>query len=203
MTAESPAACAGWILAGGRSSRMGREKGLLEIAGTTLIVRAARLVASVCSSATIVGELQTYARFEYPAISDDQPRLGPLGGILTALGHAGVDWNLITACDLPYLTPEWLRYLVNRAASSAARVVLPESSSGLEPLCAVYHREAASSMRAAIDSGIRKVTDSFAALPVERVTPAEIQVFDPRGVLFQNLNTLDDYERARADFERR
>ena len=201
MTDPQASACAGWVLAGGYSSRMGREKALLEISGTKLVVRAARLLASLCASATIVGPVESYACFGFPAIEDEQPRLGPLGGILTALARTEVPWNLVVACDLPYLTAEWLRYLVGRAARSNARVVLPESASGLEPLCAVYHRDAAAAIRAAIERGVLKVTSSFEALPIERVTPAEIQPFDPRGVLFQNLNTPEEYERARAELE--
>ncbi len=181
---------------------MGKEKALLEINGTKLVVRAARVVASVCGSATIVGSPESYARFGFPTIADDQPRLGPLGGILTALDRGEASWNLVVACDLPYLTSEWLRFLVDRALSSNSRVVLPESASGLEPLCAVYHREAVGTIRAAIEHGILKVTGAFEGLPVERVLPADIRAFDPRGVLFQNLNTPEDFERARADLER-
>jgi molybdopterin-guanine dinucleotide biosynthesis protein A len=201
MTPGPEFACAGWVLAGGLSSRMGREKALLEISGTTLVVRAARLVASVCGSATIVGALEYYARFGFPTVPDDQPRLGPLGGILTSLARSETPWNLVVACDLPYLHSGWLRFLVDRAFHSNARVVLPESIGGPEPLCAVYHREAAGPIRAAIERGILKVTGAFEGLPVERVAPSEIQPFDPRGLLFLNLNTPEEYERARADLE--
>ena len=180
---------------------MGREKALLEINGTPLLVRAARLLAPLCSRVTIVGSPERYQHLGFPAIADEQPDIGPLGGILTALGHTDAPWNLITACDLPYLTSDWLRYLIGRAASSPARVVLPESDSGPEPLCAVYHREAAAAIRAEIAQGQFKVTRALQSLPVERVLPADNRAFDPRGVLFQNLNTPEDFERARADLE--
>ncbi len=203
MPHTSNPACAGFVLAGGRSSRMGKEKALLEISGTKLVVRAARVVTSVCGSTTIVGSPENYARFGFPTIDDEQPRLGPLGGILTALDRGEASWNLVVACDLPYLTSEWLRYLIDRALGSNSRVVLPESDSGPEPLCAVYHREAAGPIRAAIEHGVLKVTGALQSLPVERVPPADIRAFDPRGVLFQNLNTPEDFERARADLESR
>jgi len=195
--------CAGFVLAGGRSSRMGREKALLEINGTPLLLRAAQLLAPLCSGVTIVGTPERYQHLGFAAIADEQPDIGPLGGILTALGHADSPWNLVTACDLPYLTADWLRYLMGRAAASPARVVLPESDSGPEPLCAVYHREAAAAIRAEITRGQLKVTRALQSLPVERVSPADIRPFDPRGVLFQNLNTPEDYQRARADLESR
>lgn len=180
---------------------MGREKALLEIRGTTLLLRAAQRLQPLCSAVTIVGPPARFQDLGYPVIADELPDIGPLGGILTALHHTDAAWNLITACDLPYLTAEWLRYLMGRAVSSRARVVLPESDSGPEPLCAVYHREAAPVLAAEIARGERKVTRALESLSVERVLPADIRPFDPRGVLFQNLNTPEDFERARADLE--
>jgi molybdenum cofactor guanylyltransferase len=202
MAAAHSAVCAGWVLAGGHSSRMGSPKGLLEIGGLTLVARTVRLLAPLCSSVTVVGAPERYRHLTFAVIADERPDIGPLGGILTALGATATDWNLVVACDLPYLSPEWLRYLIGRAAHSAARVVLPESEAGAEPLCALYHREAAAAIRASIDRGVLKVTRALEPVPIERVTPAEIRTFDPRGVLFQNLNTPEDYERARAELER-
>jgi len=189
------------VLAGGHSSRMGREKGLLEISGTPLVVRAARLLASACDSVSIVGPPERYAQFGFPALADEQPHLGPLGGIVTALAHTSAPWNLIVACDLPYLTAKWLCYLIGRARASSARVVLPVGGSGPEPLCAAYHREGAGPIREQLERGVLKVTQAVEAAGVERILAQDILPFDPRGVLFQNLNAPEDYERARADLE--
>ena len=202
MTPFPKPVCAGWVLAGGLSRRMGSPKALLEINGQPQVARTAQLVAGVCASSAIVGPPEDFARFGFPAFADEQPRLGPLGGILTALSRTQTDWNLVVACDLPYLTAEWLRYLVDRAAGSSARVILPHSAAGPEPMCAVYHRDAAAAIRAAIKQGRLKVTRALEGQPIESVTPPEIQPFDPRGNLFQNLNTPQDYDRARADLER-
>jgi molybdopterin-guanine dinucleotide biosynthesis protein A len=182
---------------------MGKEKALLEIHGEPLVVRAARMLQTLCSSVTVVGRPERYQPLGLAAVADERPDLGPLGGILTALGQTNRPWNLVVACDLPYLTVEWLHYLVGRAHASRARVVLPESDAGPEPLCAMYHREVVGAIRAEIDRGVLKVTRALEALPVERISPADIRPFDPRGVLFQNLNTIEDYERARADLEAR
>ncbi len=201
MNAAPPAACAGWVLAGGESSRMGTPKALLEIGGQPLVSRTVGLLAPLCSSVCIVGTPERYRHLGFDVIADERPDFGPLGGILTALAANAAGWNLVVACDLPYLTAEWLRYLLTRAARSSALVVLPESKSGPEPLCAVYHHKAAEAIRAAIHSGVLKVTRALEALAIERVTPAEIQAFDPRGVLFQNLNTREDYQKARAELE--
>jgi len=182
---------------------MGSPKGLLEIDGQPLVSRAYCLLAPLCSTVTVVGTPERFRHLGLVVIADERPDIGPLGGILTALSSSTADWNLVVACDLPYLTADWLRYLIRRAASSAARIVLPESTAGAEPLCALYHRVAAHAIRASIDRGVLKVTSALEGLPIERVTPSEIRAFDPRGVLFQNLNTPEEFERARAELERR
>jgi molybdopterin-guanine dinucleotide biosynthesis protein A len=201
MENDQGSAVDGFVLAGGRSSRMGREKALLEIGGEPLVLRAARLLDSVCGKTAIIGPPERYGGFGFPAVADDHPGLGPLGGIATALSRAAASWNLILACDLPYLSGEWLRFLIQRARVSHALVVLPESAAGPEPLCAAYHREGATAIRAAIARGERKVTRALDDLPVERILPGEIREFDPRGVLFQNLNAPEEYARAREDLE--
>ena len=101
---------ASFILAGGESSRMGSNKALLELGGVPLIVRTARLVESASSAPTVVGSPEIYAALGLRTIRDDWPGAGPLGGIATALRASESPWNLIVACDLPYLTKPWLEY---------------------------------------------------------------------------------------------
>ena len=197
---------AGFILAGGESSRMGVDKGLLRIAGEPMIVRAARLVESVVGApAMVVGTPEKYHGLGLRAIADDWPGFGPLGGIATALRASDADWNLIVACDLPYLTREWLEYLLRRARDSAEEAVVPmnttpENKRGAEPLCAVYHKGCEPMLRRALERGVRKVTDGLAELRVEVIEPAEWKGFDSDGLLFKNVNTPADYEQAKRKF---
>src|ERR1700730_11963714 len=101
---------AGFILAGGESSRVGGGKGVLEIAGVPMIVRAVRLVESVTGGpAVVVGTPEKYRGLRLRAIVDDWPGCGPLGGIATALRASEADWNLILECDLRCLTGEGLQ----------------------------------------------------------------------------------------------
>jgi molybdopterin-guanine dinucleotide biosynthesis protein A len=139
---------AGFILAGGASSRMGREKALLEFGGVPLIVCTARLVASVAGSATVIGDSAVFRSLGMRTIADDWPGAGPLGGIATALRASRALWSLVVACDLPYLTRPWLEYAVARALASQADAVIPMNVSGTEPLCALYHRRATRSYSA-------------------------------------------------------
>src|SRR5580693_6387594 len=197
---------AGLILAGGESSRMGVDKGLLEIAGVPMIVRAARLVESVTGApAVVVGTPEKYRGLGLRTIADDWPGGGPLGGIATALRASDAEWNLIVACDLPYLTREWLEYLLQRGRDSAEEAVVAmnltaANKRGAEPLCAMYHKGCAPSIRRALERGVRKVTDGLAELRVEMMEPAKWKDFDSDGLLFKNVNTPADYEEAKAKF---
>ena len=191
----------GYILAGGESSRMGRAKALLEIDGESLLVRTARLVESVVGTATVIGRTSEYPALGLRLIDDDWPGAGPLGAIATALRASDAPWNLILACDLPYLSRDWLEFLVRRALASGADAILPMNALGAEPLCAMYHKRGETSVRAAVESGVRKVTDGLKQLCVERIEPAEWKAFDSQGLLFKNMNSPEDYEEAKRELE--
>ncbi|MFZ3333657.1 MAG: molybdenum cofactor guanylyltransferase [Candidatus Acidiferrales bacterium] len=189
---------AGFVLSGGESSRMGVDKGLLEIDGVAVILRTARLVEMVAGPACVVGGVEMYRGSGLRAIADDWPGAGPLGGIVTALRASEAEWNLIVACDLPYLTRLWLEFLVERARASAADAVVPINVRGAEPLCAMYRTRCEAALRATLDEGTRKVTDGLTRVRVEYLEPAEWKCFDSEGLLFKNMNTPADYEEAKT-----
>jgi molybdopterin-guanine dinucleotide biosynthesis protein A len=188
----------GFILAGGGSSRMGRDKALLQLNGVAVVVRTARLVETVSRATTIVGAPERLGELGFTVIADDWPGAGPLGGIATALRATNASWNLIVACDLPYLTRAWLENIIARARASAADAVLPMNERGAEPLCAMYQKKCEPVIRAALERGIRKVTDGLARLRLESIAPAEWKAFDSDGLLFKNMNSPADYEEAKA-----
>jgi|SRR5579875_695691 len=202
-----------FILAGGRSSRMGCEKGLLPLAGRPMIMRMAWLAESAgCAPVVIIGPPAKYEGLGFRVVADEPigegeqkgaAASGPLVGICTALNAATNDWNLVLGCDLPFLTREWLEFLAARAvASAAADAVIPLNERGYEPLCAMYRRRCREAIAAALERGVRKVTDGLAGLTVAAIAPEEWKRFDARGRLFKNINTPADYEEARAALER-
>ncbi|MCX6627547.1 MAG: molybdenum cofactor guanylyltransferase [Candidatus Solibacter sp.] len=173
--------CSGYVLAGGRSSRMGRDKARLPFRGGDLAGAVAAAVASAAGNVTLVGHL------DLAAIPDRYPGEGPLGGILTALHHTSTDWNLIVACDMPQVSATFLGELLARAMRSSADVLLPCGPDGLpQPLCAVYHRRALAALEDPFARGVRKVTAALAGLAVERLEVAELS-------LFQNVNAPEDW----------
>lgn len=178
---------------------MGRDKAMLEIDGVPLVVRAARLLEPLVGEPTVIAQPASYAKLGLRVVADDRAGFGPLGGIATALRISPHPWNLIIGCDLPHLSGAWLAELIERAAVSAADAVLPENARGLEPLCAMYHRRGGPSIAAALDRGVRKVTEGLAELAILRIAPSEWESFDSAGRLFENVNAPEDYEKARGE----
>ncbi len=200
------AEAAGYILAGGGSRRFGRDKALAEVGGFPMLRRMIGLLQSVAKNVKVVGAREKYAQFEKKMVSDGWPGEGPLGGIITALQDSALEaerseWNLIVSCDMPFLTAEWLAFLCQRAAKSAAQVVVPHSMHGPEPLCACYRTDAAGALRAAFESGVRKVTQGLQHVTTEVLDEADWKRFDSAGRLFWNMNTAADYEEARRILE--
>lgn len=190
---------AGFVLAGGRSSRMGRDKALLEIDGFTMLNRAIDLMRKVGIAPAVVGSFGELLRETgVRVIPDDWPGAGPLGGIATALRESQARWSLVIACDMPYLTGEWLEYLAGRAAGSDAHAVVPMNERGPEPMCGAYEKGAEPVIRAALENGTRKVRDGLAKLRIDYIERAEWKGFDSDGLLFKNMNTPADYDEAKA-----
>jgi molybdopterin-guanine dinucleotide biosynthesis protein A len=107
------------------------------------------------------------------------------------------------SCDMPFLTREWLAYLCEHAVKSEACVVVPESTNGLEPLCACWRMDARPVVEEQFKRGVRKVTAVFEHLKTEVLDEADWKRFDTDGRLFWNMNTPADYEEARRVFEER
>jgi molybdopterin-guanine dinucleotide biosynthesis protein A len=144
---------AGFVLVGGASARMGRDKALLPFRGRALVDHVARQVAEAAGSVVLVGHPERYAHLPYALIADEYPGRGPLAGIHAALGASRADWNLVVACDMPGLTAPFLRQLLARAEAGAADCVAARSPAGLpEPLCAVYHRRCRDSLAAWLEA---------------------------------------------------
>ena len=180
---------AGFVLTGGRSSRMGTDKARLAAGGIALAERAARMLERVCESVALVGNPAKHDRFGRLVLEDEFPGCGPLGGIVTALSQSTAGWNLILACDMPSVTVEFLETLRRRAEGSHSECVVPcGPSGGMEPLCAAYRKNCDAKLRAALREGTRKTRDAVQSL---RCDLWKLE----NGALFRNVNTPDDWER--------
>jgi molybdenum cofactor guanylyltransferase len=172
----------GFVLAGGASSRMGRDKAFLPYRGTTLLEHMAGAVLDAAGNVAILGEPARFTHLGYPVFPDKSPGLGPLGGLLTALSITETDWNLVVACDMPGITAPSLRILLKRSDISTADCVAAASFEGsVEPLCAVYHRRCLPLVARAVKDRQLKMFDLLAELRVDG------QILDPAALA--NANT--------------
>ncbi len=197
----------GYVLAGGASLRFGKDKALAPLGGKTVLERTLDLLKEGgAREAIVVGPKSKYGRFGARCVRDRWPGEGPLGGIITALHKTGVNkygyrWSLILSCDMPFLTGEWLTFLCERARKSEAQVVLAHSEHGPEPLCACWRTDAAKTLQAAFERGVRRVTQGISLLRAEVLDERDWKRFDSAGRLFWNMNTAADYEEARRIVE--
>ena len=187
-----------FVLAGGKSSRMGQDKAFLSWGQGTLLANAMKLAGNVAASVYIVGDTAKFGG--YGSVVEDVYRdRGPLGGIHAALSRSTTELNLMLAVDLPLLKAEFLVYLVVRAQESGATVTVPVTANGSQPLCAVYRREFASVAEQSLREGKNKINPLFARVSTRMVQEQELleQGF-PTG-MFRNLNTPEELEEARRD----
>jgi molybdopterin-guanine dinucleotide biosynthesis protein A len=177
----------GFVLAGGRSFRMGQDKALLQFQGATMISHVARAVREAAGSVVLVGNPERYGFLGYPVIRDRLPNRGPLGGIYTALRASTTDWNLVVACDMPGISAPVLTALLDRAAQSSRRCVTATGNNGEpEPLCAVYHRGCLPALAGALRDKRFKMKD------LVRELDAEAQVVEPGALA--NVNTPAEWK---------
>lgn len=192
--------CRGFVLTGGESRRMGRDKALLPFGEHPLAVWMAKQVETACGTVSLVGDPEKYSGLGFAVLADLLPGQGPLGGIHAALARSEAYANLVVGCDLPYLSVEFLKRLLAIAEETDADAVIPESPEcGYEPLCAVYTLSCRSPIEKALRRGQRKVSDVLASLRIQVVSCREWKPFDRCGKMFRNLNTPEDYEEARRD----
>jgi molybdopterin-guanine dinucleotide biosynthesis protein A len=196
MRSPAPAAA---ILAGGQARRFdGRDKSRLLVEGRPIIVRQVEVLRQVAGVVFVVGgDARRFADLGLTVYPDDQPGLGAIGGLLTALECAEADRVVVVACDLPFLHAGLLSRLVDRAAEADAAWV--ETARGPEPLVGCYRREARHAVRAAIAGGHLALQDLRHVLRVAPVGPDEVAAFGPIDRLLANLNSLADVERIESD----
>jgi molybdenum cofactor guanylyltransferase len=196
-----------FVLAGGQSTRMGRDKALLELNGCPLIALALEKLRLLGLSPRIVGSRSDLAAFA-PVIPDVHPHAGPLGGIEAALSVTDAEQNLFLPVDLPLLPAEFLRWMIGRAAMTHALATVPRLQGRPEPLCAIYNRALLPHTQAALAEGKAKVM--FAVEHAANITGQSIDSFDVEAVAaaqswkeptplhcwFKNVNTPADFENA-------
>ncbi len=187
-----------FILAGGKSTRMGVDKAFLALDGRTLLGRALDLARSVTPDVRIVGDPAKFSAYA-SVVEDVFGGCGPLGGIHAALRTSQSDLNLILAVDMPLVSPALLQYLIKCAKTSTATVTVPRTNGRWQPLCAVYRREFADLAEEALREGRYKIDALFATQQTRTVEEEGLKAagFSPN--MFQNLNTPEEFEAVKGE----
>lgn len=184
------------IQAGGRSKRMGADKGLVVLDGQPLIERVVSRVVGVGDELLITtNDPEAYAYLGLRLVGDRQPGAGALHGLLTALEGARHEQVLIVGCDMPFVAPALLQHLVQHAGQ--AEVVVPYHEGEYEPLLAVYAKSCAAKIRANLAAGQRRMISFFPQVKLLTVDEPALRKLDPDGLSFFNVNTPEDLQQAR------
>ena len=189
----------GFVLAGGKSTRMGRDKAAVTLNGRTLLEHALAALRGVCHDVSILGRHDLYGPLA-PVYEDIFPGCGPLGGIHAALSNSQTQFNLIIGVDTPFLVPEFLSYMAERAIASAAVVTTPEIDDYTQPLCTVYSLDFLPIAEHALRLKNYKIVPLFPAGRTLVIKQSELRRFAFAADMFENLNTPEDLARARRRF---
>jgi len=190
----------GVVLAGGRSERMGRDKAWLEFRGRPILPQLVASLAPVCEGGVTVVRRSTEQELpELPegtrVVEDLLPEHAALGGLYTGLVLAPTPFVFLTACDMPLVDPQMVRWMQRRTPSSAD-VLVPVQEERPQPLHAIYGHRCLGAIKEALLSGEFRMTGWHGRVRVERIPEEDWSSRSRAGLDFLNVNTPEDLERA-------
>lgn len=179
----------GFILAGGKSNRMGTDKALLLVHDEPFLKRMIRLISPLCKTVKISGKRSEYAVFNIEMIPDLYTGCGPLSGIISSLKNTSTEWNLLVSVDVPYVNEELILFLISQIGKYDC--IIPVHDGGAEPLIGLYNRQILPSLEEIIRQGDYKLTRILTKLNVLYVDCNSLIQKYP--LLFFNVNNHEDY----------
>jgi molybdopterin-guanine dinucleotide biosynthesis protein A len=195
---DASAEVTAFILAGGKSTRMGTDKAFVDYDGRTLLARALDLARSVTGDVRIVGSPAKFAAFA-PVVEDIFRDRGPLGGIHAALRASTTELSLMLAVDTPFVSRDFLQYLISQARDAQeAAAIVPRSAEASQPLCAIYRREFADAAENALHAGRNRIDLLFDVVRTRVIRQEELESAGFSSAIFRNLNTPEELEAEKS-----
>ena len=189
------------ILAGGKSSRLGRDKALERICGKYLVERVLDSLSQLGDDIIVVTAAPNQlSDLNVEKVLDTYPRTGAKVGLCTGINASLSFYSLVVACDMPFLNIDLLRYLLDSASGFDA--VIPRIGDKIEPLHAVYSKNCIPILEEQIRKGKLKISDLFDEINVRYVEAEEIERYDPRHLSLFNINSEADLKRAKTMIEK-
>jgi molybdopterin-guanine dinucleotide biosynthesis protein A len=190
----------GIILAGGKGNRLGLDKAWVELGGQTLLQLAIGKLDGLCHEIIVVAAAGQKlplvgASVGLKTVIDIASGQGPLVGIYTGLKNSSQQYNVVVACDMPFVSRRLLDHMIK--ISPGFDVVMPRLLAKLEPLHAVYGRSCLAPIEALLTQGSLKIDRFLDRVRVRYVGEGELVGFDPTMLSFFNINTPDDLARAK------
>jgi molybdopterin-guanine dinucleotide biosynthesis protein A len=182
----------GYILAGGKSSRMGTDKGLLLFEGKAMIQYVIEQLQPVFDKLVIVSNNPEYEKFGLEVIPDLIKDIGPAGGIYTALKHSNSVLNFIVSCDMPFITEEAIDFIMKNTNDS--QIVLLENQGKLEPLFGIYSKDCEQIWLELIEQKTIKLQKMVSSFKLKTIPVENNEIF--KESFFKNINTKEDFNNA-------
>ncbi len=185
----------GIVLSGGKSSRMGSEKGLCLLHNKPLVEYAIDVLKKICDPIIIGANLEDYLEFGLPVIRDEIKDIGPIAGIYSCLKTSKSEHNFVLSCDMPLISQELVQYIVSMAKGYDA--VIPMFNGFPEPLCAYYNSSSIKKFATSIEKGIYKIQITAKALNTNFLTIDTSLPFYHKD-MFLNVNALKELNQVEA-----
>lgn len=182
----------GYILAGGKSSRMGTDKGLLFLNGKLIIQTIIEQLQPAVNKTIIVSNNAEYKKFGLEVIPDLIKDKGPAGGILTALSHTDAERIFVVSCDMPFITTDAIQFMIERSVHS--QITLPVYHSELQPLFGVYSKNCLPLWQRLIEKGMIKLQEMVTHFELKKIAVEKNELFVD--LLFTNINDENDFKQA-------
>jgi molybdopterin-guanine dinucleotide biosynthesis protein A len=188
----------GFILVGGKSSRMGTDKAQLRLGAQSFAEKIADGLASISQTIRVVGGTAGSELNRWPVVPDVHAEWGALGGLHAALDACRSPWAAIVACDLPFVTGELFVRLA-RLRDNFAAVVPIQADGRPQPLCALYRTsDCLPCVEELIAAGERRPRRLLERVETRRVAFSELADLEGASLFFTNVNTPEDYAAAKA-----
>lgn len=194
-------AVASVILAGGQNRRMGgADKAFLTVEGQTVFERTLWLLRRCFPQVVVVSNCpEKYATFDVQVTRDEFRGQGPLAGIHAGLGLVQLPYTFVVACDMPFLRPEPIAFLVRRVGRREA--VIPCWDGDIEPLHAVYATSLRQRMAEALQRGTRAIRDFLPLVRADYVPEPIMRSIHGAEESFRNVNTPEEAARFAVQLE--
>ncbi|TRX21700.1 molybdenum cofactor guanylyltransferase [Flavobacterium franklandianum] len=178
-----------YILAGGKSSRMGTDKGLLLFEGKPMIQYVMEQMQPIFDKIVIVSNNLEYEKFGLEVIPDLIKAIGPAGGIYTALNHSDCQLNFMVSCDMPFVTAAAIEFILKNAQEN--QIVLLENQGKIEPLFGIYSKECEEIWLQLIGQEKVKLQDMVLHFRLKTIPVENNEIF--AATFFKNINTKEDF----------